>query len=136
MSRLSNWRSRLHEYITEVRSVIYEPGIQDCALFPAGAVHAMTGIDYAAPYRGKYDTILGGIRLLKKDGYNDHEALAASQFEQIHPSEASMGDLVVFETEDELGIAVGVVITERAFVLSEAELGTVETLTAKRAYRV
>jgi hypothetical protein len=136
MNRLPDWRSRLHAYIDKVRSIPYAPGTYDCGLFPAGAVQAMTGEDFAEPYRGKYKTIPEGIRILLKKGFKNHEALAAAHFTEIHPSLAAMGDLVVYETDDDLGYAMGVVINERAFVLKEDALGTLETLAAKRAYRV
>lgn len=136
MKRRYDWRPSLASYLHEVARKPFAWGENDCALFAAGAVCAMTGKDFAADYRGRYTTLLGGMRLLKKAGFTDHAGMAATLFDEIHPSQAHVGDIAAIEIED--GIALGVVQGERIYVLRPDEdgIGTVPLLDASRAFRV
>jgi len=136
IKRYPDWRTRLSAYLYEVAHKPFQWGEHDCALFAAGAVHAMTGEDFAADYRGKYKTLIGGLRKLRKSGFADHAEMAASLFEECHPSSAHVGDLAAIETEQ--GIALGVVQGQRIYVLrpDQAGIGTVALLDAKRAFHV
>ena len=107
MKRLADWKPRLIAYLAAKAPLVIEPGVHDCALFPAGAVEAMTGVDLAAPYRGRYTTFAGGRRVLRRDGYADHMALIAAHLPEAHVSTALTGDIAILPTED--GPAVGVV---------------------------
>ena len=111
------------------------PGEHDCALFAAGAVEAMTGDDFGADYRGRYKTLAGGYRRLKKLGFESHADLAASILEEIHPSRAMVGDLAAVDGDG--GISLGIVQGEGILVLNpEGRIGAVPLLTARRAFRV
>lgn len=114
--RRADWKPRLALYLSQVVRKGFAPGAHDCALFAAGAVEAMTGIDIAAPFRGRYRTIRGGIRILRAAGHADHIALARVHFAEVHKSRATPGDLAILPTED--GMALGVVHGEMVFVLS------------------
>ena len=105
--RLPDWRTRLHQYLCIARTRPLRPGHHDCCLFGAGAIEAMTGVDLAAPYRGRYTTFAGGRRVLRRDGYADHMALIAAHLPEAHVSTALAGDIAILPTED--GPAVGVV---------------------------
>ncbi|MBC8718181.1 hypothetical protein H5024_11235 [Ochrobactrum sp. Marseille-Q0166] len=136
MKRYPDWRPRLSAYLYEVAHKPFKWGEHDCALFAAGAVEAMTGADFAAEYRGKYKTLIGGLRKLRKSGFADHAEMAASIFEECHPSSAHVGDLAAIETDE--GIALGVVQGQRIYVLrpDQAGIGTVALLDAKRTFHV
>lgn len=105
--RLTDWRARLHRYLCAARTRPLQPGQHDCCLFGAGAIEAMTGVDLAAPYRGRYTTFSGGRRVLRRDGHADHVALIAAHLPEAHVSTALAGDIAILPTED--GPAVGVV---------------------------
>ena len=83
MSRLPNWRHRLASYVSDKARAEFDPGQTDCALFAAGAVEAVTGHDPAQGHRGRYNTIQGGLRRLRKSGTTDHVAMAARLFAEI-----------------------------------------------------
>lgn len=135
MRRYSYWRTALADYVQRSAGRPFVPGDHDCALFAAGAVAAMTGEDFGADYRGRYKTLAGGYRLLKKRGFDNHADLAASIFEEIHPSHAMVGDLAAINGDG--GISLGVVQGEGVYVLSpEGRIGTVPLLSATRAFRV
>lgn len=134
MSRLPDWRARLVSYLAQAQREPFNPGRHDCALFAAGAVAAMTGQDYAAPYRGRYTTLRGGVRVLRREGFEDHIALAAHHLPARPVSFARPGDLAVVPTED--GPALGVVQGAGVFVLSPAGVALVPLTAADKAFGV
>ena len=134
MRRVKDWRARLNGALAEARGKAFEPGAHDCGLFSAAIVAALTGFDHGAEWRGRYKTLTGGYRRLTKQGFRDVAAYWAAHLPEIHPSQASDGDLVSFDTPD--GCAMGVVSGDRAFVLMPSGLGTMSFLEANRAFRV
>lgn len=60
--RLKNWPSLLDAFIESRRNEPFRWGVNDCGLFAADAVRAITGIDPAAAIRG-YRTAFGAARL-------------------------------------------------------------------------
>lgn len=53
--RFPDWEKRLREFIESRRHTSYALGSNDCCLFVADAIHAMTGEDLAADLRGYTD---------------------------------------------------------------------------------
>src|SRR5690606_37242555 len=99
-ARFPDWRVRLTAWLNEVRRTPFAQGSHDCALFAAGAVVAMTGHDFAAPYRGRYTTTRGGLRVLRRAGFDDHIALAAAHLPACALSDLAEGDVVVIPTDE------------------------------------
>lgn len=132
--RFKDWQHRLIAYMHDSVRRPFEEGKHDCALFAASAVDAMTGHDYAAPYRGRYKTTKGGYRILRKDGFENHVALAAAHLEEIAPAFARPGDLAVIPTDE--GPSLGVVQGERVYCLGPTGLGLLPLSSATRAFRV
>lgn len=133
--RLPDWRNRLYDYLTRIAPEPLVYGHHDCALFAANAVHAMTGVDFAAPYRGRYTTLQEGMRILAVDGFADHVALAHAHLTQVPVAMALPGDLAVFETR--AGRAVGVVQGAAVYVLRvDGMLGLVSLTDATEAFTV
>lgn len=125
-------RAKLTAYLAEVARTPFSEGQHDCALFAAGAIQAMTGRDLAAEWRGRYRTTKGGIRVLRKAGYNSHIAYAASLFEQtVTPR---IGDLAVVEAED--GPALGVVQGTHAYVVGRQGLTLLPISAARKFFEV
>ena len=106
MTRLPDWRPRLAGYIAEQRRRPFKYGEQDCAMFAAGAVKAMTGEDPLADLSLDYSTYAGGIRVLRRQGHADHIALARALLPEIPVAEARMGDLVVLPGDSGEALAV------------------------------
>lgn len=132
--RHPDWRDRLVAYLHSARVRPFEFGQHDCSLFAADCVAAMTGVDMASDWRGRYATMRGGLRVLRKAGFDDHVALAAAHFPEVTPLLAQPGDLAVVPTDD--GPALGVVQGEAVYVLGPRGLGLVSILSAVRAFRV
>lgn len=132
--RHDDWQKNLTGYLLARSRQDWAYGTMDCALFAAGAVEAMTGVDLAEGYRGHYGTLKEGVKLLRNEGVRDHVALAAALFEEIHPAYARPGDLAVLETAE--GPALGVVQGEHVYVGSPRGLKMPSRMEAVRAFRV
>ena len=121
--RLYNWESRLTAYITAVARDGFVYGRHDCALFAAGAVQAVTGTDPGADFRGRYRTMKGGLKAVRKAGFSDHVAVMRASCPSIIRSSVMAGDLAVIGEGVEA--ALGVVQGEIIYVLRESGLGLV-----------
>lgn len=132
LTRLPNWRARLTAYVMRSASTPFRPGQHDCALFAAGAVEAMTGIDPAADFRGTYRTLAEGRARMNELGHGDHIEMAARMLPEVPPIMAQIGDLAVVEGE-----ALGVVQGPMIYVLRpRGGLGLVSLTAGERAFRV
>ena len=66
--RLPDWQTRLAALMASRRTTPFAWGGQDCCLFAADAVLAVTGHDPAADLRGTYTTATDALRVLNKAG--------------------------------------------------------------------
>lgn len=135
MKRLPDWESRLVAYLSAAAPKAFAFGENDCALFTAGAVEAMTGVDLATKWRGKYRSLKTGFTRLAKAGFSDHVALAASLLPEVPPAFAWKGDIAVVPGDFGAG-ALGVVQGEGVYVLTATGLGIVPRLNIVRAFRL
>lgn len=134
MKKRKDWRPRLRSYLTEADKP-FAYGTFDCGAFAGGAVEAMTGENPHAQIAGRYTTLTGALRVIRKMGYKDHIAFAASFGEELNnPLAAQFGDIAVVEGED--GPALGVVTGPHIAVLSPAGGHKVPLTAIKRAFRV
>ena len=124
MSRVHGWHGRLTRYLAEARKKPYEVGVHDCALFAAGAIEAITGVDLASSFRGRYDTIEQGMSLVNKEGFIDHIDMARAHFPSERPARAHIGDLAVVRIGESV-VALGVVAGSRVYILGEKGVGVV-----------
>lgn len=113
LNRAENWPEILLATVEDRRSKPFAWGENDCALFAADCVLAMTGEDFAAPFRGRYSTAAGSLKALKKFGGGSLESTATAALgEPISPRLAQRGDVVLFAAVD--GPALAVCIGEQA----------------------
>jgi len=132
--RTHDWRGRLTAFLAAKARAPFVYGEHDCALFAAGAVEAMTGVDPAAEWRGRYTTWRGGLRVLRAAGHADHVAAVAALLTEVPPAFAAAGDLAVVVGEG--GPALGVVQGELIYVLRPEGLALVPFETASRAFEI
>lgn len=103
--RKDNWPSYLNQFLSTVGP--FEWGKNDCCLFAANAVEAITGHDPAKQYRG-YKTKLGAAKKLKGQSI---ESVWTKEFgEPINPKLLQRGDVVLFQNEQEqsVGVCLGI----------------------------
>jgi hypothetical protein len=124
MRRVEGWRGRLAAYLAASAGRPFEWGRHDCALFAADCIEAMTGEDPAAAFRGRYRSLNGGLKALRKAGHADHVALATALLDEVAPAFAQAGDLAMIATPE--GAAMGIVQGHRVYVLRPEGLATVD----------
>lgn len=105
MIRKSTWEADLNAYLAAKRSEPFVWGSNDCALFIAGAVEAMTGVDPAQQYRGQYKTDLGAMKALKRLGEGTLDKTLDATFKPIATGFIGRGDLVW--NGDSVGVCIG-----------------------------
>lgn len=133
--RVPGWHSSLTAYLADVARTPFVYGQHDCALFAADAVRVMTGVDLAGTYRGRYSSLSGGMRILRKDGFADHVELVRAHFAAVPTAKAMPGDLACFATV--IGRALGVVQSAMVYVLMpNGTLGMVPLTDAVEAFSV
>ena len=134
MNRLPDWRPRLTAHLAELSDRPFAYGSHDCALFAAGCVAVMTGVDLADKYRGLYCTLKGGLKLLAQSGFDGPLAIVAARFAPIPTAFAQVGDIMVLDVD---GVpAFGIDGGERIAVLQEHGLAMAPREAAVAAYRV
>lgn len=135
IKRHADWRVSLIQYVSEAAQKPFRAGTHDCAIFAADAVRAMTGVDLAADWRGKYTTLKGGIEALNRAGHADQIAMAAAHFEAIPIAFVVPGDLAVVK-QGKLR-ALGVVQGANIYLLAKKRgINIVPLLTAQSGFRV
>lgn len=139
LKRLPDWRSRFEAAIDEIKRTPFAWAEHDCGPpFAGRIVEALTGIDLAAPYRGRYRSREEALTVMQEAGFDDLADMVASLLPEIEegPCLARIGDVVTFPVDTEFKSSLGVVNGERVFVLRPEGIGTMELLQAKRAFRV
>jgi hypothetical protein len=105
--RHDNWERALSCYLTECSNTAFAWGEHDCCLFAANTVLAMTGTDFAAPFRGKYSTALGSVRALKRYGSGDlHSTLIDVLGSPVPNLLAKRGDVALVEIDGQLSAGI------------------------------
>ena len=135
--RRENWPSRLTEIINAASSRRFLCGEYDCFIFCADVVEAITGRDLFEGYdfRGKYKTPKGAIKLIKKNGFVDIEAIWDHFAEPVDISFAQRGDIILIDVDEELP-ATGPVIDSRAAFLSKQGVTYRNVADGLRAWRI
>lgn len=130
------WERDLINYVQTNGTKAFRPGTMDCGLFFGGAVQAMTGRNINAPFKGKYRTIEGAMKIARELGHDDHVEYVASLLPELaSPLLAQRGDGAVV-TDENGAPALGVVQGENIYVLTLHGLSLVPLTAAVRAFRV
>lgn len=95
LARRPGWQDALAAAMCNAAMAPFEWGVNDCCLFTADCVAAMTGHDPAARYRGAYRTYTGAARLIARAGGTAalvRKCLAATE---IPAAQAGLGDVAL-----------------------------------------
>jgi hypothetical protein len=71
LQRLPDWEPRLLAWLKRCDRLPYRWGQHDCCTFAAGAAEAQTGVDFYAPFQGRYRSARGAARVLRRAGHRD-----------------------------------------------------------------
>lgn len=102
MSRLSDWQTRLSNYLNQAANTEFEYGVLDCGLFVADCIVAITGLDVASELRGYASRAEAFARIEALCGTPSMEAVAAYLaerygFDEVPVGSAQRGDAVVIK---------------------------------------
>lgn len=134
MKRLEDWPARLAAAIEGARRRPFSWGSADCCTFAADVVQAMTGVDLAASFRGRYSTHAEAVAVLGARG--GLEAVVGSVLGEPLPTAllARRGDVVMARTE--AGPALGVCEGARAWFTAPRGLTAMRLAACAAAWRV
>lgn len=146
MNRHENWDTEhLEKFLLDRAHMPFEWGINDCALFAADSIEAITGVDIASDFRGKYQDEATAMKSIQDiTGVENGTVEDAAEYcakknglqELKHPLTAWRGDLVV--VIDAGRVISGIVHLNGRHVVAVGEKGLKRLpITAiKRAWRV
>lgn len=104
--RKDGWEAALHAAIADAAPFAW--GTRDCATWAFDIRRALTDIDAAAEWRGRYRSARGAARMLRRLGVTSVEALAGKIMgPPLSPRLAQRGDLVLSGEDDALGVCIG-----------------------------
>ena len=134
-----DFAERLFAAVAARRDTPFEWGVNDCALFACDVIRDASGVDYAAPLRGRYKSARGAARVLKEfagGGIEDAaEAIARDAgLAEVPPLMARRGDFIMVESE--AGPALGVCLGEVAALMGASCMVTYPLPSWWRAWRV
>lgn len=133
--KLDGWQDRLDRLVAQATRKPFVWGSHDCGLWAASAVEAQTGVDFAAGFRGRYDSFEAALKLLRAAGYEDHVALAAAHLPEIPVAFARVGDIAAVDFES-AGMTLTVVAGHRLIGPMPAMRGNMPLTSACRAFAV
>lgn len=102
--RLNDWQQRYSDFVALRMSAPFVWGSNDCCLFAADCVKAMTGVEHAKELRG-YETALQAARIIEDAGGLSAIATAALG-PSVTPAYAAVGDVVLIENADREMLAI------------------------------
>lgn len=131
--RTCGWELVLAEAVETARSTPFQWGVTDCACWAFDLRARITGgEDVAAQWRGRYRTAEGSLRVMRRLGWPDIEAMGRALLGDPLPAVlmAQRGDLVLMDQ------GFGVCIGARAVGMGEAGLGWAPLSACRMGWRV
>lgn len=134
--RPENWPKLLNAYIDEKSRDVFEWGRNDCCLFIADWVKVLSGVDYAAEYRGKYNTALSAMRFVGNCGLCSfiEGIVSRAGFVEVKSLYAQRGDICVIDNGNRRDAA-GIVCAGRVAALSTKGIVFVPISSIRKAWR-
>jgi hypothetical protein len=140
--RLPGWEDRLRIYLRDHQDTPFAYGSFDCLSFAAGAVALLTGTDIMAPFRGKYSTHTGAMRIARRvyGSRTVPEVLAAMMqqhgWKEISPMFAQRGDIVLVEFNRDRMVGILHPNGREAVITTDKGLWRVPLLSVRRAWKI
>lgn len=78
MMRIDAWETELVNVISERLNSPFAWSLNDCVTFAFDVRRALTGEDAASAWRGSYSDLKSGLRIMRRLGWSDYDALARS----------------------------------------------------------
>lgn len=101
------WEERLIGAVAGHMATPFAWGISDCFRMMMDSVEAVTGEDPYRGERGRYSSERGAALRIRRNGFDDLEAMIADRFPRVPMALAQRGDLAIIAGDE---VAGGVVI--------------------------
>lgn len=136
LTRRSDWTDRLYAYVKASRKKSFVWGKHDCLTFTCGCIRAITDTDFTLPFKGRYHTVEGAHRTLRRNYKVDTltEAVDKILGDSIRSEEARRGDLMMVNTD--LGDTFGILLGKQIIFVSPEGLSFLPWTDALKAWRV
>lgn len=135
--RLDDWHARLAAEMDRQRRDPFSWGKHDCAIgFAAGIVEALTGVDLAKGYRGKYASPRGALKILSASGADSLSAFVGQRLPEVHPAFANVGDIGIVAADGLLDEALCMIDASGLVVMTEQGHGHRPRADLIRAFKV
>ena len=135
MTRVEGWEKSLNDCIEAALVRPFCWGENDCCLFAADAIRALTGRDPAGDYRRRYASAAQAAKLLQRLG--GIEAIPGTAgFEEVAVAFARRGDVVLAENDGNLLLGVVDMTGRRIAVPGAQGLVFLPLESALKAWRV
>ena len=144
LKRTEHWATReLDSFLKSHAHTTFQYGALDCCLLAADAIQAMTGVDIASDFRGKYSTELGALKIIKSvtggTSVLDAVAYCAAKhglMEWKSPLLAQRGDLVVIKDGEQQVAGMVHLNGRHAITIGKAGLVRYPLTAVVKSYRV
>ena len=142
MQRRPDWQEVLDGFLRAHENQRFEYGTWDCCLFVCDAIAAMTGVDLATAYRGKYSTRTGALQAIGEQlGTASILAVAENSAAAHHMPEvpllhAHRGDMVLVARGRDYSLGLVALNGREAIVTSKRGLWRLPLSRAVRAWQV
>ncbi len=131
IERIDNWDVALNKYIVSVKDTPFEYGTHDCCTFTAGAVKAITGVDYMREFRGMYSCVDSADEALATIGNKDLFRTLIRKFgKPLKGIYGHKGDVAFNEG------CCGIVIGKYAMFISAGGYGIITISHVQRIFRI
>ena len=138
MTKRHQFMERLLDAVAARCDRPFQWGAHDCCTFACDVIRDAGGVDFAAPFRGRYTTALGATRALRRFAGAGLEAAAEkitqdNGLKEVPPLMAQRGDFVM--VDQAAGPALGVCLGETFVAAGLTGMVTLPLTRARRAWR-
>ncbi len=141
LTRKPDWQTALDCFLVAHRQTQFLYGRMDCCLFVCDAILAMTGVDVAAPFRGRYASRKQAMRIV--EAFTGRASVAAIAelmcsdhgMPEVPLRSAQRGDVVLIERRCDYSLGV-IDLTSRLAVPAETGFLRIPLTQGCRAWRV
>lgn len=138
VKRVEDWPARLAAHFERACSSKFVWSQTDCAMQVAAGIHAMTGVDFSTPFRGRYYDEVSAAAVMLEIAGGGLAAVATQALGEPLPSHrlAQRGDVVLLDVETPYGArpALGLVDFDGMRALVASWNGGLVSYPVSRAY--
>jgi hypothetical protein len=120
VTRLHDWEARLQHLLATHARRAFAWGVHDCLLWAAAAVDAVTGVDHAARFRGRYTDAATAAAVLRDVGRGTLTRTLDHELRRSIPAMLGRGDIAMIGSGRTASL--GVVIGADAMFVGDAGL--------------